>query len=84
MCANCYNVGFPKNIYKGSMFTEFVLLVLGIIPGIIYSLWRIASRYKGCPKCKGNTMIPVNTPRGQKLLNEASCLDRSLDDNLDK
>jgi len=37
---------------------------------MIYSVWRFTTRYHGCPICKNATMIPIETPMGQKLLKE--------------
>lgn len=70
ICSNCGYLGWPKKITKGSFLIELVLWICFIIPGLIYSLWRLASRYKACPQCKAPNMIPENTPRGQKLIKE--------------
>jgi len=70
ICANCGYKGRPKTLTKGSFSIEIVLWLFFIIPGLIYSLWRLTSRYKACPKCKMTNMVPISTPRGQKLLKE--------------
>ena len=37
---------------------------------LVYSLWRLTTIYGACPKCENASMIPIDTPRGQKLLEE--------------
>lgn len=43
-----------------------------IIPALIYSIWRLSSKYKACPECKHPSMIPANSPKGRKLIKEAN------------
>ena len=37
-----------------------------------YAKGLLAARYKACPKCKTQIMIPEITPKGQKLSNETT------------
>ena len=67
MCTNCGFKGKPKLITKGSILIELVLWICLILPGLIYSIWRHASRYKGCPSCGAANMIPLDSPIAQKL-----------------
>ena len=41
-----------------------------IVPGLIYSIWRQSSYHKACPVCGSSSLIPVDSPVGQKLLKE--------------
>jgi len=68
LCINCGYQGKPKFITKGSILIEIILWICFIIPGVIYSLWRHASRYRACPSCEAGNMIPLNSPRAQELL----------------
>ena len=68
ICTHCGTISAPKLYTKGSIFLELFLWLLFIIPGLIYSIWRHASRYKGCPKCGAPNMIPQDSPMAQKLL----------------
>ncbi|HES59120.1 MAG TPA: hypothetical protein ENO18_01700 [Caldithrix sp.] len=72
ICSSCGYLGKPKKYTKGSIFLEIILWFLFIVPGLIYSLWRStsAARFKGCPKCGSTEMIPVDSPRGRKLIKE--------------
>jgi hypothetical protein len=46
---------------------EVLLWLCLLLPGILYSLWRITSRYKGCPVCGARNPIPLETPAGKAL-----------------
>lgn len=70
VCTSCGYVGFPIRITKGSLLIEIFLWLLVIIPGVIYSIWRLTSRYDACPGCKNASMIPIDSPFGQKLVKE--------------
>lgn len=70
VCTTCGYVGSPKRITKGSILYEIILWLLFIVPGLIYTIWRLTTVYDACPKCKNASMIPVDTPIGQKLVRE--------------
>ncbi|MHB1350074.1 MAG: hypothetical protein ACYCYR_09395 [Desulfobulbaceae bacterium] len=67
-CTNCGYKGKPKQMVKGKMSTELLLWLLFIVPGLIYSIWRLANVYKGCPACKADSLIPANSPMAKQLL----------------
>lgn len=67
-CTQCGSVAYPKNYTKGSFGIEILLYLLMILPGILYTLWRLTSKYKGCPKCHAPNMIPVGSPIAQAAL----------------
>jgi hypothetical protein len=70
VCTSCGYVGEPKTITKGSIAIEIVLWLCFLIPGLIYSIWRLSSRHDGCPSCSQTTLIPVSSPIAQKFLRE--------------
>ena len=72
VCTNCGSRGFPKKITKGSFLIELVLWLCFFIPGLIYSCWRVSSRYEACPNCKAPNMLPFNSPRAQDILKQTS------------
>ena len=59
ICTNCGYKGKPKLYTKGSIIIEIFLWLLFLLPGLIYSIWRHASRFKGCPKCGRENMIRI-------------------------
>jgi hypothetical protein len=52
---------------KGSFGVEVLLWLFFLLPGFLYSIWRMTTTFHGCPKCQNASMIPVDTPMGQKL-----------------
>ena len=68
ICQNCGTRGEPKTITKGSVWIEIILWLCLIVPGLIYSIWRLTTKQKGCPSCGQVSMIPVNTPIGRTLV----------------
>jgi hypothetical protein len=69
ICSECGYVGEMKKETPGSFIVELGLWLCFILPGLIYSLWRIAGRHVACSKCGGHP-IPIDSPMGKKLLNE--------------
>jgi hypothetical protein len=70
VCQNCGYRGKPKKITKGSIFIELILWLAFLIPGLIYSIWRLTTKYWACPRCRAPNMIPLDSPRGKKLVEE--------------
>lgn len=70
ICTACGYAGEVKMRNKGNVLIELILWFFFIIPGIIYSIWRRSDKKNICPQCGNITMIPINTPMGQKLWNE--------------
>jgi hypothetical protein len=70
ICTTCGYIGRSKRVTKGSILIELLLWLAFLIPGLIYSLWRITSRYDACPKCGSPNMIPTDSPVGRRLLEE--------------
>lgn len=68
VCPSCGSRGEPKTITKGSTGIELILWLCLLVPGLIYSIWRLSSRVKGCPSCGSMGMIPANSPHGKKLI----------------
>lgn len=64
-CQNCGTVGVQRTYTKGSFGVEVLLWLLMILPGLIYSLWRLTTRYPGCPQCGAANMIPIDSPKAQ-------------------
>jgi hypothetical protein len=61
-CKKCGNVGPTKRIMKGSFVMEVVLWFLLLLPGLIYSVWRLTTKGRGCPVCGSEDVIPADSP----------------------
>jgi len=73
ICPHCGSTGKPKTITPGSIFIEIILWCCFAIPGLVYSIWRLTARKKGCcPACSQPGMIPLDSPRGAALLAQAN------------
>ncbi len=68
VCTNCGSVSNSIKEKKGSGLIELILWLFFIVPGIFYSIWRRSNRKLICPKCKQPTLIPVDSPNGQKIM----------------
>ncbi len=68
ICLRCGTVSEKGRLYKeGAFWIECLLWLCCIVPGALYSLWRLSTRTRVCPACESRNMIPLDTPMGQKL-----------------
>jgi hypothetical protein len=67
VCTKCRSQVVPRSIKPGSAGVELVFWFLLILPGVIYSIWRITSRYLGCPTCFAKNLLPLDSPAGRTL-----------------
>lgn len=70
VCKDCGYIGMVSQTSRGSILIEIVLWLCVIVPGLIYSIWRMSNKAYRCPGCSGWNMIPTSTPIGQKLVSE--------------
>lgn len=72
-CMVCGVEAPTKSSTRGSMMIELVLWLCFIVPGLVYSLWRLSSRRQVCSSCGAETLIQVNSPAAvahRKLLQQ--------------
>ena len=72
ICTACGCVGKRKRVTKGNLLIEIFLWCFFLLPGFIYSIWRLTAKYDICPKCLNSTMIPLDSPMGQRLKKDIS------------
>jgi len=70
VCTNCGHVGDTKTVTKGHFALEVVLWLCFLVPGIIYSIWRLTTRHEACPVCGNTNLLPRGAPMAQKFLRE--------------
>jgi hypothetical protein len=70
ICSSCGSVSYPKKVTKGSFFIELILWLCLLVPGLIYSIWRLASRHDACGRCGSASIVPIDSPIGQKLIKD--------------
>lgn len=72
ICRNCGHVGVANTATPGSFILEVILWLCFLLPGILYSIWRVAKRHRACSACGSSELLPLNSPMGQKLQREMS------------
>lgn len=68
ICTHCFMV--ENGTTPKSLCIEIILWCAFIIPGLVYSIWQLKKNGVRCRACGEDSMIPTNTPRGEKLLSQ--------------
>ncbi len=68
LCTECLTKAVPVKVTKGSFWIEIALWCCILVPGLIYSIWRLTSKYKACPACQSSHIIPLDSPRARQIL----------------
>jgi hypothetical protein len=61
-CQDCGSFGGFRTHVKGSLSVEIALWACFLVPGMIYSLWRLITAERVCPICGSPNMIQVDSP----------------------
>lgn len=69
-CTTCGTVAKPKSVTRGSVWLELVLWLMFIIPGLLYSIWRLTTRHHACRACGAQTLVPVDSPVAKARLDK--------------
>ena len=67
ICKDCGQAGRPVTETPGSLAAKLVAWICFLVPGILYTFWRLSARRRACPKCHGSITVPVDTPVGRQL-----------------
>ena len=67
-CPTCGALTNGRRKARGSMGVELLLWMLFIVPGLIYSLWRMGSKQTVCGACEAPGLIPSTSPRARREL----------------
>lgn len=51
----------------GSFAVELLLWLCLLVPGLVYSLWRLSARRDVCAKCGAGQLLPLDTPKGAQI-----------------
>lgn len=65
-CLKCNSLGAPKKVTSGSIIIEFILWCCFLVPGLIYSVWRLTTRKKACGVCGSVDIVPDDSPAAQR------------------
>lgn len=61
-CTACGEQGKPKTVTRGSIWIEIILWLCFIVPGVIYSIWRMTTRHAACASCGSKQLVPLDSP----------------------
>lgn len=67
VCRACGHVGKAKLHTPGHILLELVLWLMLIVPGLIYSVWRMSARREVCASCGSTDLVPATSPAGKDL-----------------
>jgi hypothetical protein len=67
-CQNCGSIAAPTKRVRGSFFIELILWLCFLVPGLIYSIWRLTTKELVCPKCGAPNMIPADSPKAKAAI----------------
>ena len=71
VCKTCGEIVKPKKEIKGSVVAELLLWLFFIVPGIIYSIYRLSTQAVVCPICGSKELIPLDSSLGIKILKDS-------------
>lgn len=68
ICTTCGFVGPAVTKTPGNIWYEIILWIFFILPGVLYSIYRLASKKQVCSSCGNPTLIPIDSPKGQEMM----------------
>lgn len=67
VCATCGHYGPTVPHTRGSIWLELALWLCFVVPGIIYSIWRLTTRAQACTSCGAQQLVPAESPVGRRI-----------------
>lgn len=61
-CTSCGSEGQGRTKTRGALLIEVILWLCFLVPGLIYSIWRLSSKHKVCSSCGAATLVPLSSP----------------------
>lgn len=61
-CKNCGHTGKTQSKTPGNLAVEIILWLCFLLPGLVYSIWRVSSKNAVCEKCGSKELVPVDSP----------------------
>lgn len=61
-CMTCGTDAPPTKRTRGSIIIEIILWIMLIVPGLIYSIWRLTTKRDVCSSCGAENIIPFSAP----------------------
>lgn len=67
-CIDCEEVTKPKTHTKGSILVEIMAWLFFLLPGMIYSAWRLTSRSKVCRACSSGSIVSPDSAKAKRIM----------------
>lgn len=71
VCLDCGTRAQCVEATRGSTGIELALWLFFLVPGLIYSIWRLSSRAWVCPTCGSARLAPPDTPAAKRAMRDA-------------
>lgn len=69
VCTTCgYETDRADRVKPGSGWLTATLLLLMVVPGVVYWVWRHSMKRESCPLCGRASLIPAASPIGRAIL----------------
>jgi len=68
VCTACGYVGKPAMRRRGRGWLEIALWLMGLLPGLIYTIWRLSTRHPVCPSCAHGNIVSAGSPAATAFL----------------
>lgn len=68
ICADCGSQDYTHKVTRGRFAVELLLWFFCILPGLVYSIWRLSTRYRACAGCGSTRLLPTSSPIGRELV----------------
>jgi hypothetical protein len=66
-CTVCGTEGQPRSHTRGSIGIELLLWLCLLLPGLLYSLWRLTTRRDVCGACGSERLVPADSPVAKQM-----------------
>jgi hypothetical protein len=70
VCTRFGHVGQRDHGQDGSCLVELLLWLFFLLPGLIYTVWRLTTSGKSCAKCGADEIVPADSPRGRQVIEQ--------------
>lgn len=82
ICADCKSrIDLPIG-KRGNASIEIILWMLGIFPGLIYSLWRLRKVKRVCKTCGSDFLLPLDSSDTRNMLESMKQMKNNKNDYL--
>ena len=68
ICKSCEERVTVERWTPGSLGVEILLWLFFLLPGLIYSVWRLTGKKDVCSQCKGSDMVTESSAAGRRIL----------------